>query len=271
MNKHPYILGTGDQELDRLADQHAVWRSATQNLWERAEFRAGQHIVDLGCGPGFTSFELAERVGPGGKVSALDNSRRFIELLSRWRDERGIEQLWPMLADAYAPGLRAGCANGVFIRWLLCFLPDTQQVVNGVAQALAPGGRLVVMDYFNYLSIRSFPASGIFKHVFEQIYRSFADSGGDLDVGGALPQLMSRAGLEIEHIEPVIHAVRPGDEIWNWVRDFQKSYLPKLVDKGYLSTGDIEANDQDWRDRECSPDSFFLSPPMLGVIARKPD
>ncbi len=270
MSNHPYILGSGDIELDRLGKQHETWQVTTANLWRSAGFGAGQRILDLGCGPGFTSFELSERVGPKGRVIAMDKSERFIKVLGSWCEERGVTNIDARLGDAYSINVEPRSLNGVFVRWLLCFLPDTSRIIKAAADALAPGGQLAVMDYFHYLGIHCFPSSDIFARVFHKIYQSFADSGGDLDVGGKLPRLMHEAGLEVTHIEPIIHTARPGNDIWQWVHEFQSIYLPQLVDKGYLSPEDIAANERDWRERAADPASFFLSPPMLGVIARKP-
>lgn len=269
MGQHPYILGSGDDELDRLASQHDVWRATTERLWSAAGFGAGQRILDLGCGPGFTSFALAERVGQRGRIIAMDNSERFIEVLQAWIRERKTRNIEAVQGDAYNPGLKAGSLDGIFVRWLLCFLPETQRIIHKAAKMLAPGGHLAVMDYFHYRSIQCFPASELFTHVFAKIFLSFADAGGDLDVGGKLPQLMHNAGLDIVHVEPIMVAAQPGSPVWQWVRTFQKGYLPKLVEKGYLSAQEVAANDLEWRNRAEDPASFFLSPPMLGVVAKK--
>ena len=54
-----YLLGTGDDELARLEKQHRVWSAAARDLWRLAKFGPGQALLDLGCGPGFTSLDLA--------------------------------------------------------------------------------------------------------------------------------------------------------------------------------------------------------------------
>lgn len=41
---------------------------------ERAQVRPGEHVVDIGCGTGASSIELAERVGPSGQVLGVDVS-----------------------------------------------------------------------------------------------------------------------------------------------------------------------------------------------------
>ena len=59
-----YLLRSlDDTELERLRDQHDVWKVETDDVLARSGFGRGQHLADLGCGPGFLSFDLAELVG----------------------------------------------------------------------------------------------------------------------------------------------------------------------------------------------------------------
>ena len=48
-------------------------------------------VLDLGCGPGFTSLALARRVGPGGRVIACDESPRFLAHLRSVCEREGID------------------------------------------------------------------------------------------------------------------------------------------------------------------------------------
>ena len=56
-----YHLGTSADEFERLGYQHQVWLDVTVELWRDAGFSHGEHLVDLGCGPGFTTTDLAHR------------------------------------------------------------------------------------------------------------------------------------------------------------------------------------------------------------------
>jgi SAM-dependent methyltransferase len=76
-----YVLGTADAEIRRLGMQHAVWRSDATRAWRIAGFRPGSTIIDVGCGPGFAALDLAELVGPTGRVHAIDQSARFTAYL----------------------------------------------------------------------------------------------------------------------------------------------------------------------------------------------
>src|SRR5258708_21651917 len=58
-----YVLGTHDDEVARLGLQHRVWRARALDAWRRPGFTVGQTLLDIGCGPGLASADLAEIVG----------------------------------------------------------------------------------------------------------------------------------------------------------------------------------------------------------------
>src|SRR4051794_14670044 len=81
MTEGDYVLGTRDDEVDRLGLQHRVWRPRMLDAWRRAGITAGWTVIDVGAGPGFATLDLAEIVGPAGKVIALERSRHFLLVL----------------------------------------------------------------------------------------------------------------------------------------------------------------------------------------------
>ncbi len=58
-----YVLGSHERERERLQRQHAIWRDDCLAAWQQAGWGTGQRLLDLGCGPGFASLDLAQRVG----------------------------------------------------------------------------------------------------------------------------------------------------------------------------------------------------------------
>ena len=74
-----YFLGTHDEELERLGLQHRVWRPTVLECWRRAGIGPGSKVIDVGAGPGFAAADLAEIVGPAGRVVAVERSARFVE------------------------------------------------------------------------------------------------------------------------------------------------------------------------------------------------
>src|SRR5690606_25597807 len=132
---------------------HQLWASRTGALWERANIRPGDSVLDVGAGPGFATFDLARVVGPRGRVVAVDEAEMYVEHLRAQTRARGVEHVdvrradVQRLRDALHEGERFDAA---YARWVLCFVRDPQAVIAQAAEALKPGGRLVVQDYFNY-------------------------------------------------------------------------------------------------------------------------
>src|SRR6185436_7327580 len=88
-----YVLGTDRIELERLGLQHQLWLAQAAAGWERGGFRRGQRILDVGCGPGFATIDLAQRVGPRGKIVAIDISQRFLTHLEQRASLQGLTNI----------------------------------------------------------------------------------------------------------------------------------------------------------------------------------
>lgn len=264
-----YHLGTTDEELERLGYQHQVWQEVVVSLWRAAGFGLGQSLLDLGCGPGFATLDLARLVGPGGVVHGIDASEKFIRFLDRQGAASGLPQIRTRVADVHALDLPDSTLDGAFARWVLCFVEDPARVVGEVARVLRPGGAFVVLDYFNYLAVNVFPRRESVASLFRAYHRSAIGNKGSYDIGERLPELLRAHGMEVEVLEPICHTARPGSPLWEWLSLFNHSYTPKLVEQGLWTAQDYAAFQSDWRELSDNPDAFFFTPPVLGVVARK--
>lgn len=265
-----YILGAEDDETNRLKEQHTVWEQDTQTVYQMAEFSQGQTLLDLGCGPGFTTFDLHQIVGKSGRVIAIDASEKFTQILNSHCQKENITNIDIHCQDVYDLDLPASSLDGAFARWLFCFLNDPATLIQHVSQALKPSGTFAILDYINYQAIGLQPPSEQFDHIFNTVFQSFQVNGGSLNVGGYLPTLLAQAGLKVEQIEPICHTVRPHSPIWNWVEAFQDVYVSTLVGK-YFSQAEFNAFKSEWQDRSQDPNTFLFSPPMIKIVAQKYD
>jgi len=256
-------------EVERLERQHETWREPTERAWRLAGFKAGQTIVDLGCGPGFSALDLAALVGAAGHVVAVDSSPIATDYLRRLASSHAARNLDVITADASTVDLSRWKPSGVFARWLFCFLSHPELVVRHIGAALPAGGTFAVMDYWNYLAIQTEPAAPIFKKVFRAVYESFADAGGSLDVTGTLPALFAAASIRVTATEPLCQVGGPGSPVWRWISEFQDLYLTTLIEKGYLTRGDVQDYEQWWRAQGQNPDALVFSPPILCVVGEK--
>ena len=140
-----YLLGTRDEELERLGFQHRVWAEEAFASWRRAGFGYGSTVVDVGCGPGFASIDLAHLVGPQGHVIAVDSSEKFLAHLDATAGAQALTNIKTLCTDVQCLSLPTASIDGAYARWILCFLSDPQALVKAIASALKPGAAFVAI------------------------------------------------------------------------------------------------------------------------------
>lgn len=268
-----YVLGTGDDELVRLGFQHRLWIEHTAALWERAGFGPGSTIVDLGCGPGYATTDLAQLVGQHGKVIAVDESAKFLSVLRSRLAQPGWGRplnVQAVHSDAHSLNLPAEIADGVYARWVLCFVKNPLEVVRRASGLLRSGGVLAVQDYFNYrFALALAPRSRIMEQVVEATEKSWRAQGGDPDICGRLPAIMESCGLRVREIRPVTRIARPGSALWEWPATFFSIFVPKLVEMGLLTQTQEAEWKREWAARSADKSSFFVTPLVCEIIAQK--
>lgn len=270
MNDLRYVLRKRDrEELARLELQHRVWKEETDTVVRRAGFKAGDRLLDIGCGPGYLTFDLAEVVGPKGSVLAVDTSEMFISRVRSEATARQVNQVRAEVADAIECELPDGALDGAICRWVLMFLPDPGKVIDRVAHALRPGGMLAVMEYVNFRSISMWPRAESFDRLYEAVHGLIHRFGGDPDIGGQIPELARGAGLETIDLLPFWRLGRPGSSLWTWL-DATNSNHANLVTEGLLTATQLEEYERQWAERSADPAAFFTAPPVLVTLARKP-
>ena len=102
----------------------------------------GERVLDIGCGTGQTTVELARRVAPSGDVTALDISAPMLEGARKRAVAAGIDNVAFVQADAQTHGFEAGAFDVCFSRFGIMFFADPTAAFANLRSALRPGGRL---------------------------------------------------------------------------------------------------------------------------------
>ena len=268
---HDYFIGVHTRELERLREQHAAWEPETRSLWARAGFGPGQHIADLGSGPGFTALDLAQRVGSAGWVAALDKATPYLRFLTEETRRRGIRNVHPVEADLTQVDAIEGQLDGAFCRFFLAFLiADLDRVLACIHRSLKPGGVLAAMEYFNLEAATcSPPIRGFDAHTrgWVQYYRV---NGGDTSVGSYLPQRLTRAGFNVTYTGCVGGMARPGHRWWNWWGRLMADFGDKLVAQGLMTREEFRDLKSDWKELSRQQhDAFIHTPILIQLVAQK--
>jgi SAM-dependent methyltransferase len=109
---------------------------------DRLDLLPGQRVVDLGCGSGRTTLELASRVGPGGEVLGVDIAA---EMLARGRERAarsGAGNIEFLHADVQVHDLGQARFDAAYSRFGVMFFTDPVAAFANVRTALRPGGML---------------------------------------------------------------------------------------------------------------------------------
>jgi SAM-dependent methyltransferase len=130
----------GRRWLERREWQDAVFQPIDQSLATAAAPRAGERVIDVGCGCGATTIDFARRVSPGGEVVGVDLSAEMVER-ARELDPAGL-RLQFRLADAAIHPFAPRSADLVVSRLGVMFFADPTLAFANLRAALRPGGRI---------------------------------------------------------------------------------------------------------------------------------
>ena len=264
-----YLLGSHDEEIERLALQHQVWRPRVIDAWRRAGVRSGDVVLDIGAGPGFAAIDLAALVGPAGQVVALERSPRFLAALAAAARHRGLSQIAAHALDLDSDDWPDVSANHAWCRWVLAFVSRPQQVLERIAARLRPGGALIAFEYGDYASWRLMPQTAPFALFVDTVIRAWRDDGGEPDIGLALPAALADAGFDVVSVRPIVDVVSPADELWKWPAAFVRVGVERLVAIGRLDPGQARVILDDFAARAVQPNARMLTPLVLEVIAMR--
>lgn len=266
-----YVLGTGAAESARLGLQHRLWSSCAHDLWERAGIKPGMTVLDVGCGPGHATMDLAQIVGEEGRVIAIDESPAFLKQLNDESKARKFVHIDRVLGDvqdldAAIPGVD-DLVDLAYARWVFCFLARPEDVVRGLARLIKPGGKLVIQDYFNYETMTLAPRREIFSKVIRAVAASWRNSGGDPDVMARLPAMLRKHGFEVTHLGVQQRVARPGETMWYWPDSFWQLFVPRLAQLGFITDAERQSFFQAWKEASADQDTFMQLPPVFDLIA----
>jgi SAM-dependent methyltransferase len=110
--------------------------------YPRLDIRRGHRVLDVACGFGETSLELADRVGPLGSVLGLDCARAFVEIAQRERHITGVGNVEYRVADIETAELAPRSFDVAVSRFGIMYCASPVRALRAIARSLVPGGPL---------------------------------------------------------------------------------------------------------------------------------
>ena len=264
-----YVLGTHEEELARLGLQHRIWRPVALSCWQNAGITIGSRVIDLGAGPGYAAIDLAEIVGPGGKIVAVERSANFARSLRERIQSRGLRNLDVYELDLMTDELPAGSYDFSWCRWVASFVTDPKLLIQKLSGVLGKGGVALFHEYAHYLSWRFIPRVPSQERFAAEVQASWEAAGGKADIAMDLPAYLLENGFIIREATPRIYCVGPDNFMWQWPTSFIGIGLARLKELGRIDDQFVEQVEKEFTQVSRNPNSLLITPLVLEIVAEK--
>ncbi len=248
--------------------------AATIEFLTAAGARPGASFLDVGCGDGQVTVELAKIVGPGARVVGVDLDAGALDIARKAAQQAGVaaEFVPADACTAFHSQFNTAEFNDqfdiVFARLLLSHLVDPMSALRSMRSVARPGGVVAVEDLFTP-SLHAEPPVAALDQLIEVYSATERYHGGDPAIGPRLPALLAAAGLDDVHEHTVVNRM-------STVR--QKFFLVELVDNmrdaissaGAATTSEIDELRAAVAVGAERPDTVFLQARMHQVAGRRP-
>ena len=215
-----------DSDRDEPAYTHGHHESVLRShRWRTAENSAayllpylqpGMRVLDVGCGPGTITLDLARRVAPG-SVVGIDPADDVVEAAARDATDQGVENVRFATGDIYAldvDGPFDGAFDLVHAHQVLQHVPDPVRALRAMRAACVPEGLVAARDS-DYHAFTWYPADPRLVRwldLYQQVARA---DGGEPDAGRMLGAWAHAAGYsEVTNLASVWCFANEEDRAW---------------------------------------------------------
>lgn len=236
----------------------------------------GQRLLDVGCGPGTITVDLARRVAPG-PVLGIDAATDVVEraraaAAGMAADDAGnVVDVSFAVGDVYALDHDDASFDVVHAHQVLQHLTDPVAALGEMRRVLAPGGTLAVRDA-DYGAFSWAPADDRLTRWNELYHQVTQHNDADADAGRSLARWVDAAGFtDIEVSTEAWTFDQPDSRAWwgaLWAdRVEQSAFAEQAVAYGFSDGAELASVADAWRHWAAQPDATFTVP-NTQVLAR---
>jgi SAM-dependent methyltransferase len=225
--------------------------------------RPGTALLDVGCGPGTITVDLAARVAPG-QVTAVEQTDDALDLARAEAQARGRSNLVFVTSDVHALDLPDDAFDVVHAHQVLQHVADPVQALRELRRVCKPGGVVAVRDadYAGFTWYPQLPALDQWMKLYATAARA---NGGEPDAGRRLLSWAQKAGFDdITPTGSLWCFATPEDRDWwggMWADRIVASALARqLLDWGMASADELDEISSAWRQWAAAPDGWLAIP-----------
>ena len=191
--KNRYVIRGGVEGRERLRLLAEVMGPSTRELLAAVGIPSGAACLDVGCGGGDVTLDLARAAGPAGRAIGVDLDEVKIDLARQEAERRGLSNVSFEARDVsdWEPDEPF---DVVYARFLLTHLAEPEGLLAAMRRHVRPGG-VIVLEDIDFRGHFSEPDCPALRRFVELYTRSVQCRGADPNIGPRLPGLLREAGL----------------------------------------------------------------------------
>ncbi|MBC1241048.1 methyltransferase domain-containing protein [Nostoc sp. 2RC] len=197
-----YVISGGQKGKDRLKILADVVQQSTYNLLKNVGISEGMQSLDVGCGGGDVTIEIAKLIGASGKVLGIDMDSSIIQLVQE--EFKQFTNIEFRVLNAFDIQEQSQY-DLAYSRFLLAHLTNPGLVTTKMYHALKPGG-VAIVEETDFSGYYCYPESQAFTRYLE-LHRQVIDRrGGNVDLGAKVPKIMRDSGFKnvrVNLVQPI--------------------------------------------------------------------
>ena len=238
------------------------WRTADNSAgYLLPRLRPGMRLLDVGCGPGTITMDLADLVGPTGRVTALERTEDALDLARAEAQRRGTANVELVAGDVLALDLPDDSFDVVHAHQVLQHVDDPVLALREMRRVCRPGGTVAVRDS-DYSAFTWFPAVPELDRWLEVYLQVARSNAAEPDAGRRLLSWANAAGFsEVTAGSSTWCYASPEDRAWwggLWAdRVVGSALAEQAVERGVATAAELAEVAAGWRRWAAHDDGWF--------------
>lgn len=228
-----YVISTGTTALDRLQLLARLFWPTTEQFLARSGAYGADRVVEIGCGIGHVTRELAARgrgdvVGIDINPDVVEAARRVAPASTARFRTASVDDLGS--SDELSPDV-------LYTRCVVGHLQDPQAALDAIVRAVRPGGSILVEDVEVAAVWSSPPFDPLRRHVELYVAAAFG-LGARPDIGAELAPMLAGAGAEVDTVDVVQPVLRRPADLQIHARTMEAIAEP-VISQGLATAAEV--------------------------------